>query len=1012
MNKHVGNDHLGIPGNHPDVSHGGQLIRDLVESGNWALVNAMEEKVKGGPFTRSDPATGRLSCLDFWLCTTGLVPHVKSLEIDSERKMAVARPVRRGGRWQLTHSDHFSMLLSLENLPKVRQREKMEKEVRWNLSKKNGWEKYKQLTEANSEKLTNLVQDEELDIERVMAKIEGIENKIKFKAFGKTSCKMKAVEKQKENRKENPSAGPKCPVGGLAEASLLPSGPAEGPMEENEVVQQRKLINDPTAGAGPTCPVRGLAEASLSPSGPAQGPLGESDVAKDLIEKQSKMIDEEVVKIQKGNNGKVGQIFKIAKQLKGEALNQAHAVKDPETKRLVVEQSEIKSISLKFCKKVLERNEPKKEMEKMFEMRKTLNEERLSENVGEGFKASKDVYDQVLAKFKSNNKRSYDFLIRASEEYKDSIFLLCKRIIESESIPDKFRESTLHQIWKRKPGTRKEDLDANRYIHCKDWLPRTVEAMVVKEMEPAIVSATSRFQIGGVQGHRPQEHLFSVKSLVGKYLQEKKMIILVCYDISGFFDKEVLADVVEELHSIGVDPKAERLFYKLNEATRVKVRTGCGDSEWGEVGDILGQGSGGAAKVSALNLSRKLDHLFNGSTEMAKYGAVKQHPYSFQDDVLAPVESVEDLRAVNIKMTMVMDLMQTELNKTKSGYVLMGTEEQREGVRKRLKEDPLMCGNFEMKELKEEKWLGDYLGESLKDCVRLTIKKREAKIRRASFEILNLVKDYRAQRVGGFQTGLVLWESCAIPSLLYNCSTWMEIGNEEIKTLNALQDYFLRLLWGTGPGAPKVALRADTGTRSMESRIWREKIMLVYHVSQLDEGSLAKDMLEEQVANNWQGLASEVSDLCQSMNIEDPRTTEKNRKAFSNLVKERCRWKDEARMKEEMQKMKEKKMRTMVNQNLEMKEYVKKGTLYSARKTWEVRSHMLDVAGNYPGNNKYKASRWMCQACDLEVKEDQEHLTRCRGYEDLRGDADLNMENELVDFFTRVMERRRENKWD
>ena len=156
----------------------------------------------------------------------------------------------------------------------------------------------------------------------------------------------------------------------------------EGPLNESELVKHRKLINNLTPRAGPICPVRGLAEASLSPSGPAQGPLGESDVAKDLIEKQSKMIDEEVVKIQKGNNGKVGQIFKIAKQLKGEALNQAHAVKDPETKRLVVEQSEIKSISLKFCKKVLERNEPKKEMEKMFEMRKTLNEERLSENVG------------------------------------------------------------------------------------------------------------------------------------------------------------------------------------------------------------------------------------------------------------------------------------------------------------------------------------------------------------------------------------------------------------------------------------------------------------------------------------------------------------------------------------------------------------------------------------------------------------------------------------------------------
>ena len=88
--------------------------------------------------------------------------------------------------------------------------------------------------------------------------------------------------------------------------------------------------------------------------------------------------------------------------------------------------------------------------------------------------------------------------MKASDEFKESVFCLCKRIIETESIPKKFRETTLHQIWKRKPGTRKEDLEANRYIHCKEWLPRTVEAMVVKEMESAIKAATSRFQIGGV----------------------------------------------------------------------------------------------------------------------------------------------------------------------------------------------------------------------------------------------------------------------------------------------------------------------------------------------------------------------------------------------------------------------------------------------------------------------------------------------------------------------------------
>lgn len=99
-------------------------------------------------------------------------------------------------------------------------------------------------------------------------------------------------------------------------------------------------------------------------------------------------------------------------------------------------------------------------------------------------------FDEVLTKFKANNKRNYDFLMKASDDFKDSVFLLCKRIIESESVPKKFRESMLHQIWKRKPGTRKEDLEANRYIHCKEWLLRMVKAMVVKEMETVTFEAT------------------------------------------------------------------------------------------------------------------------------------------------------------------------------------------------------------------------------------------------------------------------------------------------------------------------------------------------------------------------------------------------------------------------------------------------------------------------------------------------------------------------------------------
>ena len=44
------------------------------------------------------------------------------------------------------------------------------------------------------------------------------------------------------------------------------------------------------------------------------------------------------------------------------------------------------------------------------------------------------------------------------------------------------------------------------------------------------------------------------------------------------------------------------------------------------------------------------------------------------------------------------------------------------------------------------------------------IKDREGKVRIASY--VNIVEDYRAQRVGQFLTALQLWENCVTPSLL------------------------------------------------------------------------------------------------------------------------------------------------------------------------------------------------------------------------------------------------------
>ena len=196
QNKHIGADHLGVPGNHARVSAGGRLVRDLLATGDWVLVNGMGDKVvEGGPFTREDPATGERSCLSLFIVSKELEPFVKSLYIDSTRTMGVARPVWEKGKFRLVYPDHFPCLLTLQGLPwKEKKVSKEKKKVCWNLAKYGGWNRYKVLTDECSEALNEVIGDNSKNVEEITEKFDKIHEKVKFRSFGKVTLGEKKVK--------------------------------------------------------------------------------------------------------------------------------------------------------------------------------------------------------------------------------------------------------------------------------------------------------------------------------------------------------------------------------------------------------------------------------------------------------------------------------------------------------------------------------------------------------------------------------------------------------------------------------------------------------------------------------------------------------------------------------------------------------------------------------------------------------------------------------------------------
>ena len=125
------NRHLGsiIPGNNDKVSYGGELIKTLLETEKYVLMNA-SEKLRGGIWTRIDPADADIkSVLDLVIVSTDLMKYVESLETDSSRKFT---PFKRNNDNTLSFPDHFAILLTLKGMPLMKRNKLGRKPIKWN----------------------------------------------------------------------------------------------------------------------------------------------------------------------------------------------------------------------------------------------------------------------------------------------------------------------------------------------------------------------------------------------------------------------------------------------------------------------------------------------------------------------------------------------------------------------------------------------------------------------------------------------------------------------------------------------------------------------------------------------------------------------------------------------------------------------------------------------------------------------------------------------------------------
>ena len=255
-------------------------------------------------------------------------------------------------------------------------------------------------------------------------------------------------------------------------------------------------------------------------------------------------------------------------------------------------------------------------------------------------------------------------------------------MIKQDEVPSWFFETKLHQLWKRKYP--RENLSNHRFIHMKDWLPKLSEGLLVSKMKANILYSGTKYQIGGKPRHRVEEHLITAKALISRSIIAEGGCMIQLVDIQCFFDAESLRGVMGSLYTAKIPMKAYRMWFKLNSKTVIQVATPSGMTEKGEAGELCGQGSGGAALASQLDIDLGIKNYFENSKDEASYGSVRIQQQTFQDDIQRIAANVSSARIGNVKLERMLSERLLSCHPKKTCFVLVGSLKYKKQVKKEL----------------------------------------------------------------------------------------------------------------------------------------------------------------------------------------------------------------------------------------------------------------------------------------------------------------------------------------
>jgi hypothetical protein len=205
-----------------------------------------------------------------------------------------------------------------------------------------------------------------------------------------------------------------------------------------------------------------------------------------------------------------------------------------------------------------------------------------------------------------------------------------------------------------------------------------------------------------------------------------------------------------------------------------------------------------------------------------------------------------------------------------------------------------------------------------------------------------------------------------------------------------------RVLLNVPRTCPIPALCWELGGIQMRYRVIQTKLIFLWHLDNLEDGTLAKDILEVQKSQHLPGLVQECLEWLKILKLPNVLEQRITKTQWKNLVKKAILKKNEDDLRKKIMKMEKLKNGDMVKEKCERKDYVKSLSVNDARNIFLKNTCMTRyVKMNYMSDFKYVKELWQCDSCQRNI-DSMNHVMWCPSYRELRENRNLDDDKDLA----------------